>query len=230
MECPRGVDEILALEVEPNSAAFQRKPALSALQRWNRHKRAFLVRELAAATHLPPHGALFSQQLLDLTHRGGQKGQIPTLHSAWTVQKVITEECRIVKSVHCELGTPTKGARIQVLEKRLSLWCQQCQQHWPQSPRSLLARVPSGVLARGAQNIADVHAQNQPFSLEARPSCIAPRGSSRARSGFVSRLPEHTWGNAAVARFVSSGACLLTLSPIFHLKDVFWCRAQLKVT
>ena len=31
-------------------------------------------------------------------------------------------------------------------------------------------------------------------SLESRPS--------RARSGFVSRLPEHAWGNAAVAQFV----------------------------
>ena len=38
-----------------------------------------------------------------------------------------------------------------------------------------------------------------------------------ARSGFVSRLPEHAWGNASVARFGSSGACLLALSPILRL-------------
>ena len=40
---------------------------------------------------------------------------------------------------------------------------------------------------------------------------------SRACSGSVSRLPEHAWDNAAVARFVSSGACVLTLLPIFIL-------------
>ena len=40
-----------------------------------------LLRDLAAAANLPLHGALFSQQLLGLTHRGGQKGQVLTLTS-----------------------------------------------------------------------------------------------------------------------------------------------------
>ena len=140
----------------------------------------------------------------------------PVLHSAWAVQQVITEKCRILELVQLELCTPTPAAWIQVLEKRLSLWCQQCQQHGPQIPRSLLGSDPSGVLARGAQIIADVCVQNEPFSLDARPSCTgALRGSSRARSGSVFRLLEHAWCDAAVARFVSSGACFLTLSPIF---------------
>ena len=41
-------------------------------------------------------------------------------------QEVITEECRILESVHYELRTPTPAAWIQVLEKLLLLWCQQC--------------------------------------------------------------------------------------------------------
>ena len=68
-----------------------------------------------------------------------QPHSAPLLHSAWTVQQVITEECRILDSLHHELGTPTPAAWIQVLEKRLSLWCQQYQQRFPQSQRSLLS-------------------------------------------------------------------------------------------
>ena len=45
------------------------QPPLSALQRYIRRKCPFLLRDLAAAADLLPHGALFSQQLLDLTHR-----------------------------------------------------------------------------------------------------------------------------------------------------------------
>ena len=195
---------MLALEVKTCQRCFPRQPALSALQRYNGRKCAFLLRDRAAAANLPPHGTLFSQQLLGLTHRGGQKGPVltltstisfpsaaavyihiklhseggpglaplqlpdpllparsltdlleplaallarsqphraPFLHSAWTVQQVIAEECRILELAHLELGTPTPAAWIQALEKRLSLWCQQCQQHGPQSPRSLFARV-----------------------------------------------------------------------------------------
>ena len=49
--------------------------------------------------------------------------------------------------------------------------------------------------------------QTQPFSLASRLSFI---GSSacRARSGLVSRLPEHACGNVAVARFGFSGSWL----------------------
>ena len=100
-----------------------------------------------------------------------QPHSAPLLHSAWTVQQVITEECRILELFHYKLGTPTPAAWI-VLETRHSLWCQQCQQCFPQSPRSLIARVPSGVLASGAQGIANVYVPNRPFSLESGPSCI----------------------------------------------------------
>ena len=48
------------------------------------------------------------------------------------VRRFFQFECRILESVHCELGTPTLAAWIQVLEKRLFVWCQQCQQRFPQ--------------------------------------------------------------------------------------------------
>ena len=191
--CPcRLLAKCLQWSWKPIGAAFQRTGA-SALS---------FCGNLAAAANLPPHGALFSQQLLDLTPRWWteradtdidindihslaaavyihiklhserypgpapfqlpdplqparsltdlltaiaallarrQPHNAPLLHSAWTVQEVITEECRILESVHYELGTPTPAPWIQILEKRLSLWCQQCQQRFPQSPRSLLS-------------------------------------------------------------------------------------------
>ena len=63
------IDEMLAPEVETCRRCFPAQPALSALQRYKRRKCAFLLRDLAAAANLLPHGALFSQQLQDLTHR-----------------------------------------------------------------------------------------------------------------------------------------------------------------
>ena len=51
-----------------------------------------------------------------LTRRQPHNG--PLLHSAWTVHEFITEECRILESVHFELGTPTPAAWIQVFETR----------------------------------------------------------------------------------------------------------------
>ena len=65
----QNIDEMLALEVETYRRCFPPRPALSASQRYNRRKCALLLLDLAAAANLPPHGALFSQQLLDPTHR-----------------------------------------------------------------------------------------------------------------------------------------------------------------
>ena len=82
------------------------------------------------------------------------------------------------------------AAWVQVFEKRLSLWCLQCQQHFPESPRSLLARVPSVVLASGAQGVADIYVQKS-ATLHGVQAQL--RGSSRARSGCVSSLPGYAW-------------------------------------
>ena len=48
------------------------RSAHTALQRFTRCKCAHLLRDLAATADLPPHSAIFSQQLLDLTHRWSQ--------------------------------------------------------------------------------------------------------------------------------------------------------------
>ena len=47
---------------------FLSAAGLTALQRSNRRKCGHLLRDLAATADLPPHSALFSQQLMDLTH------------------------------------------------------------------------------------------------------------------------------------------------------------------
>ena len=54
-------DKMLAMEWEIYRRCFPAQPALSALQRFNGRKCAFLLRHLAATADLPPHGALFSQ-------------------------------------------------------------------------------------------------------------------------------------------------------------------------
>ena len=61
--------EMSALELETYHHCFPAQPALSALQGFNRRKCAHLLRDRATTIHLLPHCALFSQQLLDLTHR-----------------------------------------------------------------------------------------------------------------------------------------------------------------
>ena len=121
-----------------------------------------------------------------------QPHNAPLLHSAGTVQEVITEECRALES---ELGTPTPAAWIQVFGKRHS-----------QSPRSLLARA----LPTSSSKFGHSLWSQDPVAQR------ASRVSFRARSGFVSRLLEYAWCNAAMAGSGSSGACILTLLPI-------WC-------
>ena len=132
-----------------------------------------------------------------------QPHSAPLLHSAWTVQQVITEECRNLGSVHYEFGTTTPAAWIQVLEKRLSLWCQQCQQS-ALAPRArslwCIGKWRSGHCRRLRPKSDILFWSPGPVALGAL------RGSSRVCSGFVSRLPEHAWSNAAVGPFGSSGA------------------------
>ena len=197
------VDEMLALEWDTFRRCFLAQPALSLLQRFNRRMCAFLLRDLAATADLPFHSALFSQQLLDLTHRWWaeredpdieindvhllaaathihtqlhsarypdpgpisasrssgsppapltdlltavvallarrQPHNAPLLHSARTVHEVITEEYRILESVHYELGAYTPGDWVQLFGLRFSLRTQQHQQRFPQVTRSLLS-------------------------------------------------------------------------------------------
>ena len=98
-----------------------------------------------------------------------QPHNAPLLHSAWTIREVVTEAHRILVSVYHALGTHTPAVWIQVFKQRLSLWCQQQPQV---SQRPLLGLVPPDVLARGAQDIADVYVFEQPFAMDSRPSNV----------------------------------------------------------
>ena len=63
------VFDMLTLESDVFQRCLSAQPAPTALQRFNRCKGALLLRDLVATADLPAHSALFSQQLLDLTHR-----------------------------------------------------------------------------------------------------------------------------------------------------------------
>ena len=71
--------DLLALEFDVFQRCLSAQPAPTALQRFNRCKCAHLLRDLAATADLPPHSALFSQQLLDLTHRWWSEAEGPDI-------------------------------------------------------------------------------------------------------------------------------------------------------
>ena len=100
---------------------------------------------------------------------------------------------------------------MQLFEIHFSLWTQQLQQRFPQVTRSLLSRVPSGVLASGALCFASEYVR------DGRVASGAPHGSSLARFGSVSSWPESIGDIAALARSVSSGTCPITLPTILYL-------------
>ena len=212
------IDEMFALELETYRRCFPAQRVLSALPRYNRHKCAHLLRDLAATADLPPHSALFSQQLLDMTHRWWSEGDdndiiiVDVLPLAAAVYvhielrsarypgpdpspdpqqprpsphflpgaslttphcctqrgqfRELSEEYRILGSVNYELGTHTPAAWIQVFKQRLSM----C--HLSSHLRPFLSLVPPDVLARGAQDIADVYVREQRFTVHSRPSHV----------------------------------------------------------
>ena len=61
---------------------------------------------------------------------------------------------------------------MKLFKVRFSLRTQQHQERFPQATRSLLARIPSDVLASGALCIASEYVRDRPFSLDSRPSRI----------------------------------------------------------
>ena len=93
-----------------------------------------------------------------------QPHHVPLLHSAWAVHEVVAEEHRILESVNNEVGTCTPGDWVKRFEVRFSLRARQLQHCFPQVTRSLLSRVPTGVLASGALCIASAHIRGRPLS------------------------------------------------------------------
>ena len=95
----------------------------------------------------------------------------PLLLSAWTVHQVITEECRILESVHCELGTPTPAAWIQVVKKRVSL-CATSASSVFRSLRARSSRAFPLVHWQVALRALPTSTSKISHSLESRPSCV----------------------------------------------------------
>ena len=62
-----------------------------------------------------------------------------TLHTSWTVQKVIAAEARILESINCEVGTCTLAGWVHLLAARLSHEAEQLRQRTPPAGRSPLS-------------------------------------------------------------------------------------------
>ena len=73
------VNDMLTLERDVFQRCLSAQTAPTALQRFNRRKSVLLLQDLAATADLPPHSVLFSQQLLDLTHRCWSEAEDPDI-------------------------------------------------------------------------------------------------------------------------------------------------------
>ena len=97
-----------------------------------------------------PAFSLTFSRLVPATVGGRQPRNVPPLHTAQAVHEVVAEEYRILDSVNCELATYTPADWMCLFETRFSLSVEHLRLRFPQrtgSLLSLLARVPSGVLA-----------------------------------------------------------------------------------
>ena len=100
---------------------------------------------------------------------------MPTLQSAQAVHEVVAEEHRILDSVNYELAAFSPADWVCLFETRFSLSVEHLRQRVPQETGpllSLLARVPSGVLASLALCLASDFVRDRPLSLESTPSRI----------------------------------------------------------
>ena len=104
-----------------------------------------------------------------------QPRNVRPLHTAQAVHEVVVEEYRILDSVNYELATCTPADWVRLFETRFSLSVEllrQCVPHGTGSLLSLLARVPSGVLASLALCLASDSVRDRPLFLESAPSRI----------------------------------------------------------
>ena len=120
---------------------------------------------------------------------------------AQAVHEVVAEDYRNPDSVNYELATYTPANWVCLFETRFSFSVEHLRQRFPQgtgSLLSLLARVPSRVLASLALCLASDFVRDRPLSLECTPSRI---GSS-------------AWFLSCVV-WVSFFACPLALPALF---------------
>ena len=181
----------------PHSALFSLQ-LLDLAHRWSERGdndiHTFDVLPLAASVyiHIKLHSALCrdpnplpdphqpARPLADLLgaiaglHARREPHNAPLLHTAWTNQRIVTEEYRIQQTVNCELGTYTPEAWIEVFKQRLSLWCQQQQPRGSPvgSPQMCLLVAPKTLLTC---MVATSHSQwiRSPVKLEWRLGMVS---------------------------------------------------------
>ena len=155
-----------------------------------------------------------------------QPRNVPPQHTAQAVHEVVVEEYRSLDPVNYELATYTPADWVRLFETRFSLSVEHLRQRFPQgtgSLLSLLARVPSGVLARLALCLASDFVPDRQLSLWS-PRQVASEallGSSRAWSWSVSCCQGLAEGEASLARSASLDACPLALPALFCLWSLF---------
>ena len=120
------IDEMFAPEWATYCRCFPAQPPLSAVQRCNRRKCAYLLRDLATPADLPPHSALFSLQVLEFAHRWSER-QDNNFHIFDVLSQYIFVKMnpapaqgpqQTARPLADELVTHTPAARIEVFEQR----------------------------------------------------------------------------------------------------------------
>ena len=93
-----------------------------------------------------------------------QPRNVPTLHTAQAVHEVGTQERSILDTLNYEVATFTSGDWVRLFETSFSLSVEQLRQRLPQGTGfSLLARVPSRVLASLALRLASDFVRDRPL-------------------------------------------------------------------
>ena len=197
------IQDMFALKWATYRRCFLAGPPLSARQRFNRQECAHLLQNLVAAGALPHRSAHFSLRGLGFhstparwpnCQRQSQDSSpdasshsAPTLHTGWTILRIVAEEYRFLEVLHYELAAPTPAAWIEVFEPRHSLWREQ-QLQLSDSPHISLA--PPDLLAHGAHVIAEAYVQDHPFAANSLdPLCRRDRRECPHRSSAESPCP-----------------------------------------
>ena len=104
--------DMLTLENDVFQRCLSAQPVPTALQRFNRCKCAHFLRHLAAAADLPPNSALFSLQLLDLTHSWWSEAEDPTSTSTMSIPL----RQRLTFALNCTLIRPHFSFQIPLTD------------------------------------------------------------------------------------------------------------------
>ena len=132
-QCLSTISISRTLERDTFRRCFLAQPAPTALQSSNRRKRALLLRDLVATADLPLRNALFSLQLLDLTHRwwAAREGldidiHDPSIHPIHPIHSSILVLETIRTGAMRVIHIPVKTEETQRLRIKFVLYCPIC--------------------------------------------------------------------------------------------------------